>query len=461
MNLYFLNGNKKGEHWKLVPPGICIGREEDNDIQLLTPGISRYHVKIDYNTAEKIWQICDLGSTNGTKINGVKITTPQKLKKGDEIQIGEQVILFDESFMETKNAPATVVSPVASPLKIKELEKPGKSTQQIPVNTNIFGGKKEEPSTSAEEPSSRKKIANLLFALLVTILACGSLLIFGMLNNPPEKNKNSNAGKQINIPFLLVYEKQQISKDNVFRFYVRIENNGVIFKLDDLKGRRHFSKGIGELEKDILKRLVDAVKDTNFMNIKNEPPGKPDGDVDEIRSMTICYNTNLNNIIIQNTYPPTSFEQIEHAIESFAEDHRLKTIALSEKEMLEEAERSFVTAEELFQNYQARPENLRNAIMRYKITVDSLEQFDPKPRNYDIAKRKLNEAENLRQKMIKDIRFNANLYLQKKQYAEAISECSRLLMMLDPEEALYSKIRDNKIALERLLSNQNKKGRRR
>ncbi len=47
MNLYFLNGKRQGEQWELVPPGICIGRESDNDIQLLTGGVSRYHAKLE------------------------------------------------------------------------------------------------------------------------------------------------------------------------------------------------------------------------------------------------------------------------------------------------------------------------------------------------------------------------------------------------------------------------------
>ena len=85
MNLYFLNGTKKGEKWELVPPGICIGREVDNDIQLLIAGVSRYHAKIEYDQDGQ-WKILDLGSTNGTKVNGKKIEQEVILTPGTVYQ---------------------------------------------------------------------------------------------------------------------------------------------------------------------------------------------------------------------------------------------------------------------------------------------------------------------------------------------------------------------------------------
>ena len=103
MNLYFLNGQRKGEQWELVPPGICIGREVDNDIQILAGGISRYHAKIEYVEGDK-WKIQDLNSTNGTRINGKKIDRPTQLKEGDQIQIGEQQLRFDLDYTPPKPA---------------------------------------------------------------------------------------------------------------------------------------------------------------------------------------------------------------------------------------------------------------------------------------------------------------------------------------------------------------------
>ena len=148
-------------------------------------------------------------------------------------------------------------------------------------------------------------------------------------------------------------------------------------------------------------------------------------------------------------------------MESFADGFGLKTISLSEEQMRKEADQSFEKAEELFRNYQARPENLRNAIVRYQITVDFLEQFEPKPQNWIMAKRKLLEANKLLNKLKKDAQFNIEVLYKKKQYAEAAAVCNNLLLYLDPEEPAYQKTRQYKLVFERLLSLQKKKRTRR
>ena len=89
MKLFFLNGPRKGENIELAPPGISIGREEDNDVQLLVAGVSRYHAKITFNGSD--WRIQDLGSTNGTKVNGKPIQSPVPLQENDAIAIGDQI----------------------------------------------------------------------------------------------------------------------------------------------------------------------------------------------------------------------------------------------------------------------------------------------------------------------------------------------------------------------------------
>lgn len=446
MKLYFLNGEKEGSSWDLVPPGISIGREEDNDIQLLTGGISRYHAKIEFSP-EGTWKVHDMGSTNGTLANGIRIGKETVLTPGMKISIGEQLILFDE---DGKNPNLKKTEP-------KKNSSPDSNESPVKIDFDIFSKKTDSRQKEEEAPAPRKRIANLLFLLLVVVLACAALTVFSILSNPPSGNENAQARKQYRNPFLLEYEKTLISKDNVFRFYVRIENKSAVFRLDDLKHLRRFSKKIGQLDDEILSKLVNRVKETDFMKITSDPAESPSGEVDEKRSLTIGYDNSLNSVTVHNTYPKSSFEDIESALNSFAEDYGLKTISLSEKEMREEAIRSFRKAEELLANYQAKPENLRNAIFRYQIVIDFLDQFDPKPEEWTEAKRKLADAERLMKKTIKDAEFNINVFYKKRQYAEAVEECNKLLVVLDPENRIYQKTRDLKITLEKQLSLQKRK----
>lgn len=63
-----------------------IGRGKEADIQLQSPVISREHASIQPGTSE--WTLTDLGSKNGTFLNGKRIHRAERLKAGDVIQIG-------------------------------------------------------------------------------------------------------------------------------------------------------------------------------------------------------------------------------------------------------------------------------------------------------------------------------------------------------------------------------------
>ncbi|MCK4931823.1 MAG: FHA domain-containing protein, partial [Candidatus Aminicenantes bacterium] len=70
---------------------IVIGRNEDNDIVLPDPLASRHHVQI--KKEKKGYVLKDLGSHNGTKVNG-KLIQEVRLKEKDEIQIGQCKLVF-------------------------------------------------------------------------------------------------------------------------------------------------------------------------------------------------------------------------------------------------------------------------------------------------------------------------------------------------------------------------------
>ena len=51
---------------------------------------SNHHAR--FQAAHGLWYVKDLGSTNGTWLNGRRIHAPQRLKKGDKIKIGHTVV---------------------------------------------------------------------------------------------------------------------------------------------------------------------------------------------------------------------------------------------------------------------------------------------------------------------------------------------------------------------------------
>ncbi len=91
ITLRVLDGADRGRVFQNLPLPITIGREEGNAIQLNDERVSRYHIKIQDDHTQLV--ITDLGSTNGTKVNGEDIQL-RILRYGDIISVGRSVILF-------------------------------------------------------------------------------------------------------------------------------------------------------------------------------------------------------------------------------------------------------------------------------------------------------------------------------------------------------------------------------
>ena len=89
--LVLLTGPEEGTVFKLGKRSLSIGRDKGNLVQLISNGISRRHVMIQWTPAG--YKVTDLNSTNGTMINQSKVESAV-LSLGDVLQIGEIQIKF-------------------------------------------------------------------------------------------------------------------------------------------------------------------------------------------------------------------------------------------------------------------------------------------------------------------------------------------------------------------------------
>ncbi len=71
---------------------LTVGRSPANTLQISDPASSRKHCMIKSSGGFTV--IVDMGSSNGTRVNGEKITREEVLSDGDLIQIGKTVLRF-------------------------------------------------------------------------------------------------------------------------------------------------------------------------------------------------------------------------------------------------------------------------------------------------------------------------------------------------------------------------------
>ena len=84
--LILQRGAEAGRRWPLDRSHpVTIGRGEECDIALPDRQVSRQHARIEWRNAA--YYLLDLGSKNGTHLNGQEVSEPMPLNDGDEIQI--------------------------------------------------------------------------------------------------------------------------------------------------------------------------------------------------------------------------------------------------------------------------------------------------------------------------------------------------------------------------------------
>lgn len=82
-----------GKRLVVGPAGVTVGRSRQCDVTLDDPNVSRTHAEIRPRGGS--WVLTDLGSTNGSRLNGRRLDGSEVLKPGDEIDLGTSRIRFE------------------------------------------------------------------------------------------------------------------------------------------------------------------------------------------------------------------------------------------------------------------------------------------------------------------------------------------------------------------------------
>ncbi|MCK4982356.1 MAG: FHA domain-containing protein [Victivallaceae bacterium] len=495
MKIYFINGLLKGEQVELFGKEMSIGRETDNNIVIVADGLSRYHAEL-IKQDNGNWLINDLGSTNGCRVNKELIEGERLLKEGDIVALGDQSFRVGRKKTKTKSKPSAI--PVIQPVKETPKDKKDKTPavkkivfEPIPKKTakapgaakkssgpkpiietvknevvvdkakpeaeksplvtakelsesaaNIFGEQAKAPKADKKDfvPTAKKHLFNIMFYLILLVGVVAFVFWFLSTNKEIKKQNIVPASRNKKIPLVLYYVKTKITKGNVFRFSLLIENNIAKFTIDDLKSDRHHNETIKNIKPEFIKAMKLAIEDTGFMELQPVSRGSAVNNLDETRKMTIALSKKYNSITIQNNSAPTSFEDIEVAIEEFADGYDLLTFAMPPHELQKRAKESFAKAEEYYANRSAKAGNLLAAKRRYKITIDYLNQFSPKPKIWNIARKRYAEVESMRSKRYDELKYELERLERLTKIKEAIEVLNEMKELTPTDEPLYKRL---------------------
>ena len=104
--LVMRSGSTPGKTFELTGKDIIIGRDPANDIAINDPEVSRKHARLSAQAGGYILE--DLGSTNGTFVNGTRLMGPHVLQPGELIMFADNASMVYEEIRIDQDA--TIIS---------------------------------------------------------------------------------------------------------------------------------------------------------------------------------------------------------------------------------------------------------------------------------------------------------------------------------------------------------------
>lgn len=171
-------GPNPGMVFDLTKEVIMIGRDVTNDVVVGDAEVSRQHSRMTRTPGGYVLE--DLGSTNGTFVNGERLMAPRVLNPGDLVGLGETVTMtFDAVAPE---AAATVARPAAAPAPepvqaVQPAPTPAQPIQHTPAAAPAVQPAVAAPA-AAEGRKTRLPLTLAGGGCLLLALICGGILFF-------------------------------------------------------------------------------------------------------------------------------------------------------------------------------------------------------------------------------------------------------------------------------------------
>lgn len=180
-------GPTPGKTFPLEGDIITIGREAGNTIVINDAEVSRKHSQLTLQGGKYV--LTDMGSTNGTFVNGQRITGPHVLVPGEVISLGEQITLLFESLTQI-DPNATMLSSSArlGAAPRPAAPAPAPAPQPVPPAPRGYAGQVPagpEPSLAEPAPSGGSNRTMIIAAVVILVLLCcciGGLFIYDYIN---------------------------------------------------------------------------------------------------------------------------------------------------------------------------------------------------------------------------------------------------------------------------------------
>lgn len=423
------DGPSAGTVWRIPPQGGVLGRSRATDFFLDDGALSRRHCRFFFG-GDMLF-VEDLGSSNGTLVNGVPAAGPTVIRAGDRIELGSVRL--------------EVVGEVAAPIRVNagaaaEPETPGAVPTLFPDTREVPSGETGQTvdlglsSPASGAPPARRGLRGAIAvtaAVLAAVLAVGVVyrLSEGTEAKRDEPRRLEGAEQ---LPFEFRYERLAMDAERLFR-YVAVYTNDRQLELtvDDLGAEdRSFAKHVALSEKDHA-ALRELFLESGYAAIAPiYPEQSADGQSFRRRSLVLVLGRDVWQRDAQNASEP-AFERLCDRLELFLKSEAgLWAESFSVAELTELARQRLDTARRYWAERDLDEGRLYACVTAYREGLDALTTLNPKPPFAAELQAGLREADALLSRRYEDLAFAVDRAMNTQQYEEAAARLRQIRQLI-------------------------------
>ena len=175
-------GAEQGKEYPLDKNELVIGRDQGSDIVIVDPEVSRRHARLFQQGGSYV--IEDLGSTNGTYVNGQRLSGPYVLRSGELINLGEHIsLLYDVAIFDpdatVASAPAGSFAPATrQAVPAAATPAPAATPVKSAAPAQSFSG---QVPTPPEENAPKKHLPTWAIVVIIAVIAIVVFCVLPMI----------------------------------------------------------------------------------------------------------------------------------------------------------------------------------------------------------------------------------------------------------------------------------------
>lgn len=390
-----------------------LGRTDENNVIIMDPGVSRRHARIA--GGEGIFTIEDQGSSNGTRLNGERLTAPEVLRDGDYLQIGETTMLF--SVLDVAHEEVTGRTSFA------ELE-------EALADRKYTAEKKVWQARLRAILRSKGFVA----AVLVALVLGGGWGVWSILRSGKAGIVIDRSGE------VIAYSDADEFFNKVYGFgpYDKVHREKVQVEFEYLGGRATLQYGAWGIDK-----VGELQVQLNGQKVSDTPltMGRWVYGLKVVLPRELLTKGKPNRVVFKNTLNPPGKDKWEICYVQVLQE----AIPPANRE---EARLQFDLAKKAFEDREIAPFNLYTALGKFKKVRDLLEELPQKPEIYAEAMEYIEKTDQLLTQKFQDALFDARRAERFKGSDESKKVLRRALGFFGKEDFRYREIKRQLDAME-------------